>query len=127
MKKAFATLFILGLTACQYNDSSIQDALRTNFNQPEGESTSVGSPSFQVLVSNISDSRCPSDVVCIWAGEVIVTFQIASNEFPLRIGQSKNFSVGERHYVLTLTDVSPYPTTKNGSEKKRAVFVLKQL
>ncbi len=58
----------------------------------------------------VSDSRCPSDVVCIWAGTVEVratlATQVAHGEQVLTLGEPKEFG----DYKITLIGVSPNKT-----------------
>lgn len=81
-----------------------------------------------------SDSRCPSDVVCVWAGEATVhiksTTQGPAVEADLIIpGTEKNQiqlkgDVGSA-YNLKLLDLTPYPNSKNPTVDKQyqATFV----
>ncbi|MCE9653181.1 MAG: hypothetical protein K8Q89_09065 [Nitrosarchaeum sp.] len=73
----------------------------------------------EVTFSEIDDSRCPSDVTCVWEGRASVTLHIydhlqnqtiilTTNETP-----SKNVGV----YKISLIDILPYPvSTKNISQ-----------
>jgi hypothetical protein len=73
----------------------------------------------EVTFSEIDDSRCPSDVTCIWEGRASVTLDIydhlqnqtiilTTNEIP-----SKNIGI----YKISLIDISPYPvSTKDISQ-----------
>ncbi len=61
-----------------------------------------------------SDSRCPRDAQCIWAGEVITLFRLdhqnASTLFKLTLGPDASkalFQTGP--YVFRLNKVLPYP------------------
>lgn len=60
----------------------------------------------------ISDSRCPEDVVCVWAGEVELLTRLAINnevsELNLKLGKEVLFS-GKK---ITLTKVSPNTNSK---------------
>jgi hypothetical protein len=127
MRKVLMLSVFLGVFGCEYHDSPVLNTLRTDFSASSGSTVTTGLPSFQVLVVSISDSRCPSDVVCIWGGIASVTFLIESNEFSLLIGQTKTFSVGQKNYELKLEDVTPYPNTKVANQEKKAVFILKPL
>lgn len=57
----------------------------------------------------VSDSRCPSDVQCIWQGAVEVRTALATpvshGEHVMKLGEPQLF--GE--YTVTLIEVSPYP------------------
>jgi hypothetical protein len=66
-----------------------------------------------VAVEN--DSRCPSDVTCVWAGNAAVQFQLGtgrgSKTVTLNTSKSPSFA-GETEYggyKLKLVDLSPYP------------------
>lgn len=61
----------------------------------------------------VSDSRCPIDVVCIWAGEVGVAFQLQTvdgepHEFELSFDGHPATEVIEG-YIVTVNDVQPRP------------------
>lgn len=58
------------------------------------------------------DSRCPSDVQCIWAGKTRVLFTVKTptlNGFGLELEEGKTKSVNE--WVVTLVKVLPYPVS----------------
>ncbi len=68
----------------------------------------------------ISDSRCPKDVTCIWAGEAIITVEVyedgkcieekvisvASSNIPL------NFSAENNIYSISGLSLTPLPSVK---------------
>ena len=62
-----------------------------------------------------NDSRCPSDVTCVWAGNAAVQLQLGtgrgSKTVTLNTSKSPSF-VGETEYhgfKVKLVDLSPYP------------------
>jgi hypothetical protein len=61
------------------------------------------------------DSRCPSDVTCIWAGQVSIVVDVTapdgSGQLTLTLsgGQSEAKSFGD--YSIRLADVQPYPVS----------------
>ena len=63
-------------------------------------------------VTEINDSRCPSDVVCVWQGKADVKIEVKN---PVRGSISLNTydnlidTVG--NYSIELIDVSPYPVS----------------
>lgn len=69
----------------------------------------------------VSDSRCPSNAVCIVAGSANLTFNVSDgkNQTDVHVvfsGDEKNsgsqeFKLGDRTYNLTVTEVLPYPKT----------------
>jgi hypothetical protein len=80
-----------------------------------------------------SDSRCPADVVCVWAGEATVhiksTTQGPPVEADLTIPNTEKNSIllkGDvgSSYNLQFLDLKPYPNSKNPSKDEyKATFV----
>jgi len=58
----------------------------------------------------VSDSRCPLDVQCVWAGTVEVRTQVSFKSFQ----SEKTFMLGDPQnvgdFVVTLTDITPNAT-----------------
>ncbi len=64
----------------------------------------------QFKITEINDSRCPSDVVCIWEGKADVKIQVESpfsGTITLSTYDNPVDTVG--NYSFKLIDVSPYP------------------
>ena len=77
------------------------------------------------FIKVVSDSRCPTDVTCIWAGEAKVLVAISENgkEIEEKIISLRNpnnlilnFADSDRLYSLNTLDLYPYPTSKNKIE-----------
>lgn len=68
----------------------------------------------------VSDSRCPSDVQCIWAGEIKVKVtmetKVAHGAQEFTLGKPVTFG----NYLVTLKDASPYP--KQGERIANSVY-----
>ncbi len=66
--------------------------------------------SIKLSITEINDSRCPSDVVCVWQGEAIVKIEI---ELPqkgtISLSTYDNLIDTFANYSFELIDVSPYP------------------
>jgi len=85
----------------------------------EGQSAELGAPGSPgaVVVTFrrvTSDSRCPRNVRCVWAGEVVVRLTCtgeASGELPLTLpGSEAAPTAGDAgRYRITLLEVTPYP------------------
>ena len=84
--------------------------------------------SYICLDTVLSDSRCPSDVVCVWAGEAIARFKIEKyNGFPvfidLKEGVKDTLIDG---YMISFVKLLPYPKvgiqTKPQDYKARIVI-----
>ncbi|RKS55530.1 hypothetical protein BC962_0493 [Gillisia mitskevichiae] len=115
MKYYFAFIFALFLSSsyAQEKDSIV------NFNAELdlGELFSFDNRSIQ-FKKVISDSRCPTDVTCIWAGEAKVLIAVMQNgrqveEKIISLKQTKGFSFGlsdsKNSYSLDALDLYPFP------------------
>jgi len=74
----------------------------------------------EIEFSDIKDSRCPSDVQCVWEVQAILALSIFNQthheSHSFITGKVTTVTVGP--YVITLNDISPYPvTTKDISEE----------
>ncbi len=73
-----------------------------------------GSPTALTVTINpqevVSDSRCPQDVQCIWAGEVavrtVLSTPVSHGEHVLKLNEPQQFG----DFDVTLTEVTPYPS-----------------
>ena len=74
---------------------------------------------YSLKITEVSDSRCPEGVQCIWQGEVTVTGEFTENgkkssfEIHSVISQSNKQPDG---YSIQIVDAKPYP--KYGAESK---------
>ena len=103
---------VLGITNSSKNVVLDQFQLKVNQTALEPETVTVK------FLNVTGDSRCPSDVSCIWQGEVAVVVNVLKNNYDMG-----NFSLinglGENNattqipggYFLQLIKVEPYPTS----------------
>ncbi len=109
----------LALGACTHSTSIPQD-LNQVLSLREGESVRV-SGSVAVHAASLQDSRCPSDVVCITAGDVVIVLDFSeggttrTDTLRLKMPPRSTTYGGMRFQP---TDVSPYPDTRVGASKK---------
>jgi hypothetical protein len=76
---------------------------------------------------DIEDSRCPSDVTCIWEGQVLAMIRISNAT--LDIGGSReigNVAKSFPPYVITLTDIQPYPVSTEKPDYVATLEIEKQ-
>lgn len=118
MKYTFTLLFalLMGSAFAQESDTVV------NYNSllRAGELFSFENKSIQ-FKKVISDSRCPKDVTCIWAGEAKVLVSVWENgkevkEVIVTLNATHapsdfkfNFSDSEDIYILNSMDLYPYP------------------
>ena len=63
-------------------------------------------------ITEINDSRCPSDVVCVWEGEAVVTVRLEEPQqgvIELSTYDNQLDTIGS--FSFELVDVSPYPVS----------------
>ncbi len=108
MKSCIVFIFflVLALFACSENE------------RPDGIILFEDNNSFIELV-NVDDSRCPSDVTCIWAGNAAVTLRLLQNststDFILHSNPGENTGVNQmtvNEFTIELIDVNPFPTSE---------------
>lgn len=141
---AFSAIALFSLFACTANDlkpatqrGSLNAESIAKVRQEIVFNTSGEALSVEVL--SIEDARCPSDVTCIWAGYVKVSFYVSATSETVALaippnqppgpslGDNHSFNFSGKTYRLDLKDVIPYPTRKNQGETKSAVFELSLL
>lgn len=144
MKNAvLAILFAASLTACsqdatapvQASGASLAAAASATLGQPfelrVGRSATVAGEGLTVSFEGVpSDSRCPTGVQCIWAGNAVV--QVVLSKDGKAFGAELNTgleptSVDYLNYNVALVSLDPYPTAKGGAipqSQYRATFIV---
>lgn len=119
MKTAFLSITLLGfLIACDTQENVTPQA-NNEVKVAYQKSVRMAGTSLDMKVTDVSDSRCPTNARCITAGSVTVnleatnegkteTIQIDLPAYPDKPAQ-KIVSVGGQSYQITLTEVLPYP------------------
>ena len=72
----------------------------------------------QIKITNLTDSRCPSDVTCIWQGQAKILVDINKDNqslgnFNLILNDKNSESQSFDHYSISLIEVNPYPISTN--------------
>lgn len=66
--------------------------------------------SLTFTITEINDSRCPSDVVCIWEGKADVKIEVKSPDRGTVLLSTYNHRIDTLgNYSFELKDISPYP------------------
>ena len=117
--------------------------LNKNFSLAKGESAQLKlgtteTPSSDKLtfrLTDLADSRCPANAVCVWMGEAKTSVELElggqkgqatlklAGDRKQGVSVSTSVTVGARSFVVVLRDVLPYPGTT--SDTPRATFVVK--
>lgn len=112
MKTFYLFLALIAISFISCDKESVSDSfgfgLENDF-KINGEYHSIDN-SLNFSITEINDSRCPSDVVCIWAGKADVKIKVespVSGTITLSTYDNQVDTVG--NYSFKIIDVSPYP------------------
>ncbi len=120
-KKMKNTLFVLIILLSTFtfgqNDSAETPKIAVKIQK--GETVVLKGVSLK-FVEVLEDSRCPTDVTCIWAGRAIVKVEVTSNGKKeektvtfgqVRSGEEKNTNLySSTEFAINALALNPYPT-----------------
>ncbi|MCM4159069.1 hypothetical protein FHG64_08760 [Antarcticibacterium flavum] len=119
MKTILFLLLIIITPVMWAQESQLPDAVVYSSLLQPGELLSIGNRSIKFR-EVVMDSRCPKEVMCVWAGEAKVLVELFENN--ILIGERiltvntgnipLDFSAGGVSYNLNRILLSPYPSTK---------------
>ena len=137
--------FVLGVCAVLFASAGVINAkprpavtvkaVRVNkeFTLTEGQRVALKGASLWIkFVAVESDSRCPSDVKCVWAGnaaaQVLVGIGRRSKTLTLNTGRGGAFvsEIEYKGYRVKLVDLRPYPRSdrKIGADDDAAILLV---
>jgi len=137
MKYPLILIILIGFTgsAFAFSDEFLMPATDANSeNRLESEKSFAISIhqtatfyNLQLTFTGVEDSRCPSDVTCIWEGQVTATFDVHDGNqnqvITFTTGKVETVHVGSNK--IQLIDITPHPTaTEDISEKYVATIVI---
>ncbi len=103
----FAVLILSGLPDESFADKRIKLHL----------GQTISTENLKFTLHGVDDSRCPSDVTCVWGGQVTATIQIQNQTHTQMIDFMPHDSyVFFSPYKIILLDVSPYPVSTEKPE-----------
>jgi hypothetical protein len=109
------------LSECTTADNTVKASLGTQFTLAVGQTANISSANMKVKFVDVTgDSRCASDVVCIWAGQVacLVNFTINDADSSLTLTQTGGAVTTQQVGAYTCTfNVAPYPVSTHKIEK----------
>lgn len=115
----FLILFLFAGTSCEDKVIDQGFALGREYSLEVNKLYTSDDGQYSLKISEVSDSRCPEGVQCIWQGEVTVKGEWTANgskspfEIHSVIAQSNKQPDG---YTIQIVDAKPYP--KYGTESK---------
>ena len=111
----FATLIaFLTFTSCDKDEKSFGFIFGQNFELAFDQSAISTDGTVEVHFKSVeSDSRCPSDVICIWAGEasIALTISMGNTDVDVTLSTHPDFGPVDTvdQYIFTLVNLAPYP------------------
>jgi hypothetical protein len=124
------------ITAAQAQGASTAGAvvpaeLDKPFKLKVGQQAAIDSEKIAISFLNVTeDSRCPSDVVCIWQGQASIKISAEANgtdagQFVLTIGgNEKPSATFGKYYSVKMSGLEPYPVSTNQTEPEDYVATL---
>lgn len=117
-----------------FANSDLVDAkLNTPFTIKIGNTAEIKSENLKITLTDIEDSRCPTDVTCVWEGEIILHLNLKkggdkSKETNLKLRTSQSSEISFESYSISLSKVEPYPISTKEIKKDTytSTLVVKQ-
>ncbi len=114
MKKLFLILLVSAFvfSACNKTEDPDSFNFKTESKFQHGIMNQSSDSSLRFSITEINDSRCPSDVVCVWEGKADVKIVVESpttGSIVLSTFNNRIDTVG--NYSFELIDVSPHPVS----------------
>lgn len=108
-----STLVFLFVFSCVNSFAEEHSHYESSFNLTLNQTVDFDSGNFKVTLESISeDSRCPSDVTCVWEGRFTGEFLLVSKNFSESTTLSSNSEkLVWNGYTVKINDVSPYPSS----------------
>ena len=109
-------VILMGLVGCSGGtNTTAQASLGQEFTLPYGKSVNISGENLSIkFVAVVTDSRCPTGVQCVWAGEAKVKLEVTQNNSTLETvltetGGTNGFSSGTINAYKVDFRVEPYP------------------
>jgi hypothetical protein len=108
IRPTFAFSCFVALAACGGSANSLETALNSPVQLAPGQSAVINDEKLEVQFVGISsDSRCPSDVTCLWAGEVVVQLAVRSEGMTTQRELRESQGATVDNHTVTVLQVLP--------------------
>ena len=99
----------------------VEQLTKSTFTLKTGETVRDPSSGLSITLTEVNDSRCPADAICITGGEASTSLKVASTQNSSQttdlklclgcpdINDSIEFGLEDQKYLLILKEVTPYP------------------
>ena len=120
----YAVIFLIliatiGISFATSQDVKFEDSILIKLHQ------TISFENLTVTFSGVDDSRCPTDVTCVWEGRASVTFnvydKIQNQTIILTTNEIQSQKVGS--YEINLIDVLPYPVSTKDLAEDYSVII----
>jgi hypothetical protein len=121
---------VVGAAATAESESVV--LLGQPFALAEGESAVVDGALNVRFNSVVQDSRCPTDVQCVWAGNAEIMVEVAAAgeaSATLALNTNPSFATEAAYlmYAIELIDLTPYPRTGSDAQPPYAAMLSVEL
>lgn len=143
MKNIWFLILFLIVASCQEAPTEVSDQIiNKSFELSIGESVTIKPDNLQIgFVHVTSDSRCPTNVFCLWEGEAQIKISLVKNrtviiygEIPIRGYVTAKDTCCHKYidldgYRITLMQLNPYPQhpIPNDFTKYRATLLVNRI
>ena len=98
-------------------------SLNEEFTLAPGQTAAVDGTNLRLTFDRVSeDSRCPTDVTCVWEGDAVVVLKVkadaeeATRELHTQGGEPRSRKAPAGDYVVTLVRLDPAPRSTSTIE-----------
>lgn len=132
MKKVVLLCLLFLTIGISAQEDKAAPAPRIAIKIPLGETLMLDGMSIQ-FVEVLEDSRCPKDVVCVWAGQAKVKLMVSRDD--VSTPNTKEIIVGKNgentiaqldSFNFKAVGLSPYPATENMTKRDYVLLMVKE-
>jgi hypothetical protein len=137
-QRAALVPLVLALAACSSgggtapkadpSTASVSGAFDDTVRVVRGQATAVDGGRLAVTYTDLTDSRCPAKVQCVWAGDAAATLRLDAGgavATPTLHTTLEPKAATHAGYAVTLVSVDPYPGTEPPNARLAATVLLR--
>lgn len=127
MKQVQLIGLLLSLMCLSCNLESEKEEMRYDraLNLKAGHSYYIAGGDLTLRIKDITDSRCPVGVVCVWQGEATVWLEIGNTPvYNVVLSTLHHPADTVNNHIFRLIDVLPYPVYGKEVPEKEKIVVL---
>lgn len=124
--RVLAALFFVAATGCATVDTAVVAEPGAEFNLALGQTATLSGTAYRLTFNRVAeDSRCPTDVVCVWAGDAKIELIISRSTAPavIRIASltPPNSEVTSDNLKIRFVGLAPAPKSTEPSASRAYV------